>query len=451
MHRRLHRLILLSLTLAAGCESYRPLDLMQFSPSTLVANPTSLRERAEALQNPMLHVGDLSATNGYTPEQLAVVAVVLNPTLRGLRDKNTVASATANGVTILPNPTLSYTLDIPFGKNSTGLTGYGLGIDWEITSLLSHGAKKAAATQVAEQGRLDTAWQEWQIAQAARQAAYDVLALRQQLKAAEALANQLDRIATNAKAALDRHDLTVTDASAATTAAGEAHITVASTRRDLADAELALKRAVGIEPGEAILLNESVKLPSQLNVPEATTLIEHLEDRRIDLVALRRGYNAQEETVRGAILAQFPKIGLGISHTRDTGDFYTIGPSFTIDLPVFNRNQGVIAVERATRQQLFDEYHSRAFEARSDIARAVAAIHAIIGQINVTAGHVAGLQKLVSADEQALKEGNLDVATFYAASVSLAQRQVDLAKLQQDLMHGLITLELAANVYLPQE
>ena len=53
----------------------------------------------------------------------------------------------------------------------------------------------------------------------------------------------------------------------------------------------------------------------------------------------------------------------------------------TIDIPLFDRNQGVIAQETATRQKLFDEYVNRLFEARSDVATAVTEIKGTNAQI----------------------------------------------------------------------
>lgn len=448
--RRRNRLAgLLPLLLGLGCQAYRPLDLADDEPPHLAGSANELVRRAAALHNPLLRSTAIDPSDGYSPEELAVVAVVCNPTLVAARGRAVTAVAQANAATLLPNPVLAFTVDVPLGANTAGeVTGYGLNLEWEITSLLAHGAKRAAATQIAEQNRLDVAWQEWQIAEAARQAAYDVLGLRVQLTAARTLARRLDDIAASTRRALDRRDVTATDASAATAAAGEAHITVAAAERDLADAELALRRALGVPPDESVPLSDR-PLTTHADVPDASTLADGLGVHRIDLVALRSGYASQGATVRAAVLGQFPKISLGLSHTRDTGDFHTLGPALTVDLPVFDRNQGVIAVETATRRQLFDEYHARLFEARSDVACGVAAVRAIDKQARVVGQQVDTLQALVTSDERALNTGELDVTTYYTAAVSLAQRQADLGKLRQELMRSLIALELAAGVYLP--
>ena len=41
---------------------------------------------------------------------------------------------------------------------------------------------------------------------------------------------------------------------------------------------------------------------------------------------------------------------IGATGGRDTSDVRTLGPQITFDLPIFDRNQGNIVVEEATRQ-----------------------------------------------------------------------------------------------------
>src|SRR5207244_1895661 len=125
------------------------------------------------------------------------------------------------------------------------------------------------------------------------------------------------------------------------------------------------------------------------------------ESRRLDLLALKSGYESQDATLRAAILAQFPKINLGFSTARDTTDVRTVGFGVTIDIPVFDRNQGVIATETATRQKLLDEYIGRVFAARSDIAVAIASIESLGSQIAAAETALPSLERLVQVYRQA--------------------------------------------------
>src|SRR5439155_4816106 len=115
---------------------------------------------------------------------------------------------------------------------------------------------------------------------------------------------------------------------------------------------------------------------------------------RLDLIALRMGYESQEAKLRGAVLSQFPKIGIGINSARDTTNVITAGLGVTLDVPLFDRAQGKIAIEKATRQQLFDEYVARSFEARSDVAKLHLEMAAVARKIEATDAYIAKLQTL---------------------------------------------------------
>jgi hypothetical protein len=78
------------------------------------------------------------------------MAVIVNPRLRAIRDQRGLASAQLLQAGILPNPQLSYSLAFPSGANPGKLVNaYGLGMSWEITSLIARSAKiNAAKAQV---------------------------------------------------------------------------------------------------------------------------------------------------------------------------------------------------------------------------------------------------------------------------------------------------------------
>ena len=85
--------------------------------------------------------------------------------------------------------------------------------------------------------------------------------------------------------------------------------------------------------------------------------------------------------LRAAILAEFPKLSLGVIHARDTGDVVTTGFGISLDLPIFDHNQAVIAQESVTRQKLFDEYVNRFFQTRTDICMLLTQINWLNRQI----------------------------------------------------------------------
>src|SRR5439155_135292 len=148
-------------------------------------------------------------------------------------------------------------------------------------------------------------------------------------------------------------------------------------------------------------------------------------------------------------LAQFPKINLGFNLARDNSDAKSFGPAATIDLPIFDRNQGVIASETATREKLFDEYVNRIFTARSDVAIALADVAAIDEQIAAAEAALPELENLVRTVREAVDRGSLDVFNLSAARGALYQKRIDVVKLKQQLMQTWIALEIASGQYLP--
>jgi outer membrane protein TolC len=212
---------------------------------------------------------------------------------------------------------------------------------------------------------------------------------------------------------------------------------------------LELKKAVGVLPETDLPIEQGLALPSDLPLPSEGELVADLENRRLDLVGLRQGYQSQEQTVRAAVLAQFPKVVLGFSRGSDTTNVHTAGFGITIDLPIFDRNQGNIAIETATRQKLFDEYAARVFEARSDIATAVADIRSLNRQIAAAEAALPVLQHLVDIAREALDQGAADVLGYFQAKTNLNQKSLQIIKLKQQLVDSRIALELASGRYLP--
>ena len=80
--------------------------------------------------------------DGLSPEQAAVFAVLVNPTLRSVRDARGLAAAQVIQAGILPNPQFSPSLEVPLGNSVPGVrTAYGLNVNWEVTALFSRTAK----------------------------------------------------------------------------------------------------------------------------------------------------------------------------------------------------------------------------------------------------------------------------------------------------------------------
>jgi outer membrane protein TolC len=442
------------LCIGPACARYQAKPLTDEAVDRALTTPDApaLRVTASQLRHPILQPVEVNLARGLSPDEAAVVAAICNPQLRAERAQRGVAAAQLLQAGLLPNPTLAGALDFPYHASPPdNFTAWSIGPEWEITSLIARDAKRRAAVATTQAVEMDIAWKEWQVAQEARAAAYDVLAIEAQLAAAREADRQFAENLEHVRRAVDRHDTTLLELAASQTSAQDAHAATVEQEAALAKQGLVLRRAIGFRPedGDVAVRRGGAMLPSHLDPPAADDLLAGLESRRLDLVALKRGYESQDATLRAAILAQFPKISLGFNAARDTSNVKTIGIGVTLDLPIFDRNQGNISIESATRQKLFDEYAARAFAARWEIATAVADIEAANRQIATTEAALPAMEQLVKSYDAALRQGNADILSVYSARGALAQKRIDIAKLKQQLVASWLALELASGRYLP--
>lgn len=454
---RLHSLFAGALPVAAlaavvaGCARYKPMPLTSDAVNAaLTVQIDAASTRPASVANESLPATTVDLRNGLSPDEAAVVAVVYNPTLRAERDRLSVSSAQLLQAGLLPNPQLTIEVDPVNGGNTVDtVTGWAVGLNWEVTALITHDAKVAAAKSGQSAVRLDVAWKEWQAAAAARLAVFDLVALNQQLIEARAVQDRLSENLRVMRQAVDRGHKTVVDLAAAETATDDARSAVLALEREAEHQRVTLARALGLPAERELRVQAGVGLPSRIDVPDASTFYESLEERRLDLVGLHRGYEGQESTLRAAVLAQFPKVSIGVLPASDTSNVHTMGVGATIDLPIFDRNQGNIAIERATRKQLFDEYIDRVFTARSDVAAAVGDIRGLAGEIAAAEEAIPRAERLVEAYHRALDAGNADVLSYYGALNDLAQKRIGVLKLKQQLVQAGVALELASGQLLP--
>ncbi|MHB8482891.1 MAG: TolC family protein [Nitrospiria bacterium] len=436
--------------LLTGCQTYHPQPLtsasvtQELTPALLSA----LRVQSRQLNHPILKPVELDFDHGLSPDGAAVLTVLLNPGLRIARDQRGLADAQLLQAGLLPNPQLSTHLDQPaFGSTSGTVTGYGIGLSWDLQNLVTRAARLQAARHFTSAVQLDVAWQEWQAAQAARTAVYHLTALESQTNLSASLDRRLKENLDLVRHAVEAGQMTELNLAAAETASNQAHSNWIAYQKQADQQRLELNRLLGVPFETRITLQSGIALPLRLDPPSASQLLEDVEDRRLDLVALRRGYASQEAVVRAAVLAQFPRINFGVNRASDTANVGTTGFGATLDLPVFDRNQGVIALEQATRQKLFDEYVNRVFEARAEISRLLTDIHYLNEQISTAQAAEPGLDRLVQTYRLAVNAGQADVISYYTAWNNFTEKQIEVLALQQNLMETLIALELASGLY----
>jgi len=424
--------------------------LLAESPMRSNTVETTLRIPASRFSNSSLEQLPIDLRTGIGPDDAAAIALYSNPALRSIRDRRGLASAQLIQAGILPNPVVSYSRDYVTGGNTAGtVTAYNFTAAWEFSALIPFLPKQTAARKNYRSVDLDVAWDEWQIAVNARTAVYRVLGLNAQLAQAVEATEGLQQSPDAMRKAVDAHEKTVLELAAVESASQDSRATMLALEQEFHKQGLGLNKILGVEAEVKVALRAGLSLPTRLAPPEQHELADDLQARRLDLLGLQQGLESQDATVRAAILAQFPKMSAGFVKASDTTNVHTTGFVVAVDVPIFDRNQGVIATERATRQRLRDEYTQRAFEARSDIAVALADIRSLDRQITAAQEALPLLEKLVSSAQAATEQRNADVLSYYTARSNLLQKRVQLIKLQEQLLEAHTALEIASGRYLP--
>ena len=445
-------LIVLTIVMS-GCATYHKLPMDQSTVSENLKPPSmeTIRIKAKSIQHPILKPMEFNIRDGLSPDEAAILAVLANPTLRAIRDQKGTTAAQLFQAGILPNPQLSYNLDVPTGGNTQDtVNAFGFGLGWDITSLITHGAKLDMARSHAQSVDLDIAWKEWQVAQAARLNVYRLIFTEKQLLLARDIVKQRKENLTVIQRGFSMGVVTVLDLNAAKAAYQQARNSVLILEQEHEDERHVLNQTLGIPPDNKVLLQRDVRLPIWKSLPTTPKIMDGLEDRRLDLLALKKGYESQESQVRAAILSQFPKINISLTHARDTGNVITTGFAVTIDLPFFDRNQGQIALERAGRKQLFDEYIARIFEAHSKIATISGDMKSIKKQIEAAEQSLQISCGLLETYKKAVEEGNADILVYNDTLNEVASWQLKILQLKRDLSDMGIALEIATGEYIGQ-
>jgi cobalt-zinc-cadmium efflux system outer membrane protein len=303
------------------------------------------------------------------------IALLRNQGLVAMYEEIGVSQAELVQAGLLRNPRLDVSVAFPIA--GTARTGVGLGVTTDFLSLFQLPARRRVAT-----AQLDAVLR--RVGAATIDLAHDVEAALFSLQAAEqSLA--LRRVVLEAgDAALDL--------------ARRQHAAGNSSDLDLASQQaLFAQLAVEVErgAGEAAVARESLTrllglwgeeagyrvTPRLPELPPDEPPLDHLErlavGRRLDLAAAREDLHAATETL--AMARNFRWIGadVGASLERSPEGFTTLGPTGSIELPLFDQKQALVArleamvrTQAAREQQLAVDVRSQVRSARGRLAAA---------------------------------------------------------------------------------
>lgn len=416
----------------AACASYRAHPL---SSRPALAPSVAALDRARPGAPP------IPADRPLTLAELSLLALNNSPDLRATRTQRGVASAQILQAGLLPDPVLSGSYGVllagPAVADAIGAT-----LTANLTAFITRPAQRAAAQAAARQTDASIVWQEWQAISRAQTLAID---LEEQARLLRRLDDTLALL--RRRLALTRGALAQGNATLQDLAPDIAAVTSLETQRDAA--RLAqdqrwqqLDALLGLEPQIRPPIATRLRVPA---IPPAiaAALLATLPDRRPDLVALQLGYAAAQARYRASILAQFPALTLGPNYGNDTSRVQSLGPAVSLTLPLFNRNRGQVAIARATRTQLREEYAARLATA-SGGARALLANLALLERQRAAAtAALPEAEALAANARRALAAGMIDELTYVqleTARLGAERRAIGLEQQVLDARTALATL-----------
>ena len=164
--------------------------------------------------------------------------------------------------------------------------------------------------------------------------------------------------------------------------------------------------------------------------------------RRADLLALQAGYQSQEQRLREAVLAQFPSMSAGVEQSKSSEEgIYSSGFTVNITLPIFNRNRGNIAIEKATRLRLHDAYAARLVRAHADVERILQdqALHE--HERGASEQAIALMARTLNGADAALARGDLSETDYVLLKTAWLDRRLDLLGRGQTLLEQRAALQ----------
>jgi outer membrane protein TolC len=397
---------------------------------------------------PELAAHTFDPRDGLDMTEVSMLAVVNNPDLKTARAAAGIAHAQAFAAGLLPDPQLGLSADVPDAGQGVTATAFNFGLTYDFAALLTLAPRRAAARNEAGKTDLNLLWLEWQVVSQARLLFVRLTQEAQLLDVLDQNRTLFEDRYRRTETALNRGLLTLDAVTPHLTALQDLRRQINDVERLVSQSRHDLNAVLGLAPEVAVPLVGSSEL-TELDEASIDMLLPDLPKRRPDLIALQLGYAAQEMRYRAAILAQFPSLAVGFRRASDTTPIYTNGLGVTMSLPIFSRNRGPIAIERATRDLLLTEYQQRLNAANSGIHRILAEQRINRQQLLAVNQGLADLSEAAAKTDAAFQARDIDALVYASLQGALLAKKVERISLEELLLEQRVALQTLVGGQLP--
>jgi len=431
MLSRLALVVAAALTLA-GCATYQP------KPLDIQAGPAHALAWASRPAGP---------SQPFSLEQIGQLAVQSNPDLIAARAEHGIAAAQLESAAALPNPVLSVSY-ASVVSGAGALPAIALGLGQDIKALIIRPAKVGAAKAQLAQVDAGILWQEWQVSAKAELTALELAAASRQLVLASETSRLWDEQLARSRVAMEQGDISMTSFVKDSQRSADARQQTAL----LTTLRLTKQQDLAGLLGLASEVEIPIAYPSPIATTDATLVTGRLEDiaaYRPDLIALRAGYESQEQKVRQSVLAQFPAMTVGGNYGRDTGNVKTAGVDVSMEIPIFNHNQAGISIEQATRAKLAAEFRARLIFAKNELMSLIAQQGLAEKQRVQKAKQFAADSALVPRLRAALARHDIDALTYVEAVAAQNGKEQELIALESSIAAQNLAIQTLSGLGMP--
>ncbi|MGH8239662.1 MAG: TolC family protein [Steroidobacteraceae bacterium] len=308
-------------------------------------------------------------------ERLTLAAFYYHPALDVARAQWTVSQAAVQTAVARPNPTLTATPE--YSSNPpAGISAWqpSIGLDLPIEIAGKRGHRLGEARQLSEAARLNVVTAAWDVRRNLRAALLEYATaqkraalLNDQVAVQEEIIGRLDQ--RHVVGAVAGSEVTL-----ARTQASRTRLELQNLRSQVADARVRVADALGA-PSRAL---DDVELTAERDPASASALSSDEARQRAlrsrsDILSALAEYAAAQSALQLQIAKQYPDVHLGPGFQWDQGEKkWHLG--LTIELPVFNHNQGPIAEADARRGELAARFVALQAKVLSDVDRASSAL-----------------------------------------------------------------------------
>ncbi|MGH9344400.1 MAG: TolC family protein [Terriglobia bacterium] len=278
---------------------------------------------------------------------LTLAAFYFNPGLALARDQVETARAGIRTAEMRPNPVLTFTPGIP----SPYLIG--LGLAFPIVTAGKRGYEIQAAKNVSTEAELNLAEMAWTVRGNVRSALLNYLRAERDYGLSQLLERLRHARTARLSVELAAGEISRPELETARVALLDAQTAGRTAEARIAHGRAVLAAAIGI-PAAAL---DGVRLdwPDFENLPSLSVLTKNKIRRdavlnRLDVRRALAQYRAAQFGLKLEIARQFPNFQLGPGYQYEEQKSY-FTPSISLNLPIFNRNQGPIAQAKAQRKQ----------------------------------------------------------------------------------------------------